>query len=467
VTISAVQARAFEAPVASKKWIDILDQTVVRNHGKLPIDPKLSVVVDTTGDCSQLLMPSTAEPKDRHAQYIDAFIKLRSLVTLGLYGTPEGREAYLEVFNPEFLQRVADRLSFADPNGRNNLKNQRFTPQQLPELLNYIHHNMTFTLSMWEFFTKTFNFHASEEDTKFYNPAPGRNGLFKFVNGQPNGQTVRVAFSEKLGQLALLTTWLIEGNPALGIPALGVKHPVVIGLLVYHMQAAEHDCFHGLQYLFKPVPFLITLLQGEELKHFWDPNNPNYGLVPRGMIQLARNKLINEREGFYISGFFRRGNEKQIVRTSNFLEDLRHSKSTLRGLGRADWSPRLADDFKPGGDLEWLQMFPGSLRDIVNVVMRGDMANPARNLWRLDDAHVFPDSMENYMDVQFDPAEIVWEMRDLPPRPSAADCARVQAKWDAVIGVAQRSGALKDYTNEFTYLQPIIGRYDREVRKCQ
>jgi len=168
----------------------------------------ITVVVDQEGSGKVYSEAST----EREKAYVQAFIKLRSLAT-NLYRTEEVRKAYLELFNPDFLDRIADRLDFdLSRNKRVNLLSEKFAPGDLPLLLEYIHHNMTYVLNLEPFFTKTYSAYGSEDDTKNYDPSPGKNGLFRMTGGKSNGQAVRVNFSEKNGQMALLTTWLIEGK---------------------------------------------------------------------------------------------------------------------------------------------------------------------------------------------------------------------------------------------------------------
>lgn len=282
---SEAQNNKTESPLASNAWLEILDREVRTNGNRIPVDTLISVVVDREGSGKAYSEPTT----EREKAYVQASIKLRSLATT-LYKTEEGRKAYLELFNPDFLDRIADRLDFdLSKNKRVNLLSEKFAPGDLPLLLQYIHHNMTYVLNLEPFFTKTYSAFGSEDDTKNYDPAPGKNGLFRMTGGKNNGQTVRVNFSEKNGQMALLTTWLIEGNPELGIPALGIRHPVVTGLLVYHMDVMEHDSFHALQYFFNPVDYLNRLVDRGQ-PEVMDPETPQYGLIRKELIEKARFK---------------------------------------------------------------------------------------------------------------------------------------------------------------------------------
>jgi hypothetical protein len=445
-----------EAPPISKRWLEVIDQGFRKNG--LIIDPELSVAIDNEGFGKIFSEPQS----ERDKAYTDAFLKLRSLASLYLYGTSKGRSAYLELFNPEFLQRFAQRLEFGHPEKRNNLKENTFRPNQLPYLLQYIHHNMTFVLNRWPSFTGTFNAFSSEDDVNFFDSQPGKNGLFKFSNGRANGQTVRTNFSEKLAQMALLTTWLIEGNKELGIPALGVRHPVVVALLTYHMQAMEHDSAHPLQYFFMPVDYLnklVTTLQPEVL----DEKSPDWGMIRPELVKQARTKLDYEMDGAYISGFFRRGNEPQSAEAADFLEDLRSGRPILRGVGRAPWAKNLRSYFRKGGVLEWLQAGTNR-RDIVDVIFRGDMIHAERNLWFLNDEKVFPESYIAFMYGQFDPALLVPQLVALN-RGEKTELTRRQIlqRWEETIGRAKKEGALESMFEEFTYLKAVVGRFEREV----
>src|SRR5690606_27636754 len=83
----------------------------------------------------------------------------------------EGRKAYLDLFNPDFLDRIADRLDFdLSKNKQVNLLSEKFTPGDLPLLLQYIHYNMSYVLNLEPFFTKTYRAYDSEDDTMNYDP---------------------------------------------------------------------------------------------------------------------------------------------------------------------------------------------------------------------------------------------------------------------------------------------------------
>lgn len=457
-----------QPPPVSNKWLEILDREVKANGGKIPIDPKISVVVDRQGSGREYFEPAT----DREKAYGQAFIKLRSLAT-SLYRTEEGGAAYLELFNPDFLIRLVDRLDFDLSHDRRvNLRDRKFVPRDLPVLLEYIHHNMAYVLNLEPDFTKTFNAFSSEDDTKNYDPTPGKNGLFKLVHGQSNGQTVRVNLSEKNGQMCLLAAWLIEGNPERGIPALGIRHPIVIGLLVYHMGGMEHDSAHALQYFFNPVDYLNRLVDKEQ-PEVMDPKSPQYGLIDKRLVQKARFKLFYEVDGFYISGFFRRGHEQETLAAADMIEDLRSKRDVIRGLpGAGKWAARIQPYFDKGGLLEWLQDGTNR-RDIVTVYLRGDGSDPGRNLWFLDDERVFPDSMRAFMFTQFDPAEAVGELAainmDLEKGENLSkaqtdkmiqDFQAVTQVWKTTVEAVRADGGLESMFEEFPYLRPVVTRYE-------
>jgi hypothetical protein len=465
---AATQNKKSQPPPISNKWLEILDLKVKANGGKIPIDSEISVVVDREGSGKEYSEPAT----EREKAYAEAFIKLRSLATF-LYRTEQGRAAYLEVFNPDFLIRLADRLDFDLSHDRRvNLRDRKFVPQDLPVLLDYIHHNMTYVLNLEPDFTKTYGAFGSEDDTKNYDPAPGKNGLFKMVNGKSNGQTVRVNFSEKLGQMALLTTWLIEGNPERRIPALGIRHPVVVGLLLFHKDVMEHDSTHALQYFFNPVDYLNRLVDKEQ-PEVLDPKSINYGLINKDLVQVARFKLSYEMDGFYISGFFRRGHEQETLAAADMIEDLRSKRDIIRGLpGAEKWAVHIRSYFDKGGLLEWLQEGTNR-RDVVTVYLRGDGSDPGRNLWFLDDERVFPDSMRAFMLTQFDPAEAVRELAEINMdlekgrnlskaqidkiTQSAQAVAHV---WKTTVEVVRADGGIESMFEEFPYLRPVVSRYE-------
>ena len=456
-----------QPPPVSDKWLEILDREVKAHGGKIPIDPQISVAVDREGSGKEYFDPAT----EREKAYGQAFIKLRSLAT-SLYSTEEGRTAYLELFNPDFLIRLADRLDFdLSRDRRVNLRERKFVPRDFPVLLEYIHHSMTYVLNLEPDFTKTYNAFSSEDDTKNYDPTPGRNGLFKMVNRKSNGQTVRVNFSEKLGQMSLLAAWLIEGNPERGIPALGIRHPIVVGLLVYHMAGMEHDSAHALQYFFNPVDYLHRLVEKEQ-PEVMDPKSAGYGLINKQLVQKARFKLFYEMDGFYISDFFKRGHEQEILAAADLIEDLRSKRDVIRGLPSAGtWAAKIQPCFDKGGLLEWLQDGTNR-RDVVKVYLRQDSSDPGRNLWFLDDENVFPESVRSFMFTQFDAADAVAELAAtnliLEKSDSLSkdqvdtmtqDFQNVARIWKATVEV-QRANGLEAMFEEFPYLKPVVVRYE-------
>lgn len=467
----SAQGTKYELPPVSNAWLEILDREVMVNGGRIPVDTLISVVVDREGSGIAYSEPAT----EREKAYVQAFIKLRSLATT-LYKTEESRKAYLDLFNPDFLDRIADRLDFdLSKNKRVNLLSEKFAPGDLPLLLEYIHHNMTYVLNLEPFFTKTYSAFGSEDDTKNYDPSPGKNGLFRMTCGKNNGQTVRVNFSEKLGQMALLTTWLIEGNSELGIPALGIRHPVVIGLLVYHMDVMEHDSFHALQYFFNPVDYLNRLVDREQ-PEVMDPGSPQYGLIRKELVEKARFKLFYEMDGFYISGFFRRGHESETLEAPDMIEDMRSGKEIINGL--TDTSIRISrihPFFEKGNILEWLQDSTNS-RDIVNVYLRADGGNPEGNLWFLDDEKVLPESMRGFMFTQFDPATAVVDLAAINEKLAEGNkLTGIQKKqitrqvysimkvWESSVEVQRANGDLNAMIEEFPYLKPVIIRYEGDL----
>jgi hypothetical protein len=457
-----------QPPPVSNKWLEMLDHEVKANDGTIPVDRQISVVVDRKGFGKDYFEPST----EREKAYAQAFLKLRSLAT-SLYRTEEGRAAYLELFNPGFLARLADRLDFdLSRDRRVNLRQRKFIPQDLPILLEYIHHNMTYVLNLEPDFTRTYGAFGSEDDTKNYDPAPGKNGLFRMVNGKSNGQTVRVNFSEKLGQMSLLTVWLIEGEPAHGIPKLGIRHPVVVGLLVYHMDIMEHDSAHALQYFFNPIDYLNRLVDKEQ-PEVMDPKSGGYGLIKMEFVQKARFKLFYEMDGFYISGFFRRGHESETLAAADMLEDLRSKRDVIRGLpGAEKWAARIRPYFDKGGLLEWLQEGTNR-RDIVAVYLREDGGDPGRNLWFLDDERIFPDSMRAVMFIQFDPADAVRKLAAINVELEegenlskaridklSQDVQAITQVWKATVEAVRTNGGLESMFAEFPYLKPVVARYE-------
>jgi hypothetical protein len=462
------QSDKINLPPVSNTWLEILDREVKENGGKIPVDTLISVVVDHEGSGNAYSEPTT----EREKAYAEAFIKLRSLATT-LYRTEKGRKAYLEVYNPDFLNRIAGRLDFdLSQNRRINLLSDKFKPGDLPLLLEYIHHNMTYVLNMEPFFTRTYNAYSSEDDTKNYDPTPGKNGLFRMTDGKSNGQTVRVNISEKLCQTSLLTTWLIEGNLELGIPVLGIQNPLVIGLIVHHMDAMEHDSFHALQYFFNPVEYLNRLVDKEQ-SDVMNPQSQQYGLIDKQLIEKARLKLFYEMDGFYISGFFRRGHEKDILSAADMIDDLRSGQDSVRGLaGDQNRISKIQPFFDKNDVLEWLQEGTNN-RDIVNIYLRGDAGNPESNLWFIDDEKVFPESMRGFMSTQFDPAIAVCELAKVNDKLSILgrlskkqiekiiqDVNSITQVWQSSVEVQRANGGLNSMIEEFPYLKPVIIRYE-------
>lgn len=461
-------SRKPQPPQASDKWLEILDRVVRANGGKIPIDPGISVAVDREGSGKEYFEPAA----DREKAYAEAFVKLRSLAT-SLYRTEEGRAAYLELFNPDFLNRFADRLDFDMSRGRRvNLRERKFLPRDFPVLLEYIHHNTTYVLNREQPFTKTFGGYSSEDDTRNYDPSPGKNGLFKMTGGRPNGQTVRVNFSEKSGQMCLLAGWLIEGDPERGVPALGIRHPAVVGLLVFHLGLMEHESTHALQYFFNPVDYLNRLVEREQ-PGAMDPKSPEYGLIKEDLVQRARFKLYYEMDGFYITGFFRRGRERETLTAADLIGDLRSKSGAVRGLpGSEGWAARLRPCFDQGGLLEWLQEGTNS-RDIVEVYLKEDAGDPGRNLWSLDDEKVFAESMRAYMFIQFDAPEAVRELaainRELEKEEKltkeridglAGHLRHIERTWKNTVDVVRARGTLEYQFEEYPYLRPVVNRYE-------
>lgn len=465
---AATQNERGQTPPMSRKWLEMLDHEVKTNGGTIPVDRRISVVVDREGSGKTYDEPST----ERERAYAQAFIKLRSLAT-SLYRTEEGRAAYLELFNPDFVTRLAHRLDFdLSQDRRVNLRHRKFVPRDLPILLEYIHHNMTYVLNLEPDFTRTYGAFSSEDDTKNYDPGPGKNGLFRMVDGSSNGQTVRVNFSEKLAQASLLTVWLIEGKPEHGILPLGILHPLVSGLLVLHMDIMEHDSAHALQYFFNPVDYLSRLVDKEH-PEVMDPTSGRFGLIKTESVQKARFKLFYEMDGFYISGFFRRGHEPETLAAADMLEDLRSPGHVIRGLPGADkWAARIRPYFEKGGLLEWLQE-GSNRRDIVTVYLREDGSDPARNLWFLDDERVFPDSMRAVMSTQFDPADAVRGLAAINAELEKGeglskvridklfrDVQALRQVWKATVETVRADGGLASMIAEFPYLKAVVARYE-------
>lgn len=458
------------APPVSRQWLEILDKTVKANNNQIPVDPLITTAVDLAGKGQAFQAPTSATEK----LYSEAFIKMRSLATQ-LYATPEGRKAYLKVFNPDFLKRLSEQLSFADGAARANLQNQSFKPTDLPQLLEHVHHNMTYVLNKEPDFTKNYLAFGPEDDIHFYENIVGKNGLFKFVAGAANGQTVRVNFTEKMAQSALLTQWVIEGNKELGIPALGVHHPVSQGLIILQFSGMEHDSTHGLQWYLKPVAHMNQLIE----KHQPDaliPGSKTYGLFNPDFVKAARPKLDNEMSGFYISNYFERGNEAQINAAADFIDDIRHGRSVVRGVDNSvKWSEKLAPAFAKGGKLQWLQEGTNR-RDIVKTYLRDDMGQVANHLWKLDDSKIFPESMYTYMNGQFDPASDVVKLHNINEvlasgkltkaeiQAAAEQVAQIDANWQRTIGKLREEKGLDALTEEFPYLKAAIARYEGDPK---
>ncbi|MCX6831811.1 MAG: hypothetical protein NT028_06690, partial [candidate division Zixibacteria bacterium] len=278
--------------------------------------------------------------------------------------------------------------------------------------------------------------------------------------------------SEKLGQMSLLATWLIEGNPERGIPALGIRHPIVVGLLVYHMAGMEHDSAHALQYFFNPVDYLHRLVEKEQ-PEVMDPKSAGYGLINKQLVQKACFKLFYEMDGFYISDFFKRGHEQEILAAADLIEDLRSKRDVIRGLPSAGkWAAKIQPCFDTGGLLEWLQDGTNR-RDVVKVYLRQDSGDPGRNVWFLDDENVFPESVRGFMFTQFDAADAVAELAAtnliLEKCDSLSkdqvdtitqDSQTVARIWKATVEVQRANGGLEAMFEEFPYLKPVVVRYE-------
>jgi hypothetical protein len=93
----------------------------------------------------------------------------------------------------------------------------------------------------------------------------------------------------------------------------------------------EYDSFHGLQYFFNPVDYLNRLVDKEQ-PEVMNPKSPQYGLISRQLVEKARYKLFYEMDGFYISGFFKRGHEKETLAAADMIEDLRSGQDSIRGI---------------------------------------------------------------------------------------------------------------------------------------
>ena len=76
---------------------------------------------------------------------------------------------------------------------------------------------------------------------------------------------------------------MIEGNPEHAMAALGIRHPIVVALLVYHMEGMKHDSTHALQYFFNPVDYLNRLVDREQPEAM-DPKSSQYGLIDRRLV---------------------------------------------------------------------------------------------------------------------------------------------------------------------------------------
>ena len=181
-------------------------------------------------------------------------------------------------------------------------------------------------------------------------------------------------------------------------------------------------------------------------------------------------------DGFYISGFFRRGLERETLAAADMIEDLRSKRDIVRGLPGADqWAARIRPYFEKGGLLEWLQEGTNR-RDIVSVYLRADGGDPEGNLWALDDEKVFPDSMRVFMSTQFDPAEAVGELAGINSQLEiggalskarmdeiARDIQRIAHVWKTTVEAARADGALDSMCEEFPYLKPVVIRYEGDA----
>jgi hypothetical protein len=178
-------------------------------------------------------------------------------------------------------------------------------------------------------------------------------------------------------------------------------------------------------------------------------------------------------DGFYISGFFRRGHESETLEAADMIEDMRSGKDIIRGLTDAGIHiSRIHLYFDKAGILEWLQDGTNS-RDIVNVYLRADGGNPEGNLWFLDDEKVLPESMRGFMFTQFDPAIAVDDLAAINEKLEAGKkLTGIQKKqitrqaysimkvWESSVEVQRANGDLTAMIEEFPYLRPVIVRYE-------
>lgn len=178
-------------------------------------------------------------------------------------------------------------------------------------------------------------------------------------------------------------------------------------------------------------------------------------------------------DGFYISGFFRRGHESETLEAADMIEDMRSGKDIIRGLTNAVTRiSKIHPLFDKGNILEWLQDGTNS-RDIVNVYLRADGGNPEGNLWFLDDEKVLPESMRGFMFTQFDPATAVNDLAEINGKLEVGKkLSGVQKKqitwqvhsimkvWESSVEVQRANGGLNAMIDEFPYLRPVIARYE-------
>jgi hypothetical protein len=211
----------------------------------------------------------------------------------------------------------------------------------------------------------------------------------------------------------------------------------------------------------------------KEQPEVMDPKSQQYGLINKHLIQKARFKLFYEMDGFYISGFFRRGHEQETLAAADMIEDLRSKRSVIRGLPSAEkWAAQIQSYFDKGGLFDWLQEGTNR-RDVVTVYLREDGGDPGRNLWSLDDEKVFPDSMRAFMFTQFDPAEAVGKLAtinlDLEKGENLSkaqidkieqDFQAVRQVWKTTVEVMRANGGLESMSEEFPYLRPVVTRYE-------
>jgi hypothetical protein len=204
-----------------------------------------------------------------------------------------------------------------------------------------------------------------------------------------------------------------------------------------------------------------------------NPKSPQYGLIGSQLVEKARYKLFYEMDGFYISGFFRRGHEKETLAAADLIEELRSGQDSIRGFaGDQKWGSRIRPFFDKSGILEWLQEGTNN-RDIVNIYLRGDAGNPEANLWFLDDEKVFPESMRAFMSTQFDPAIAVHELADINQKlEKSGELSKTETDeiirevqsiaqiWQSSVEIQRANGGLNSMIEEFPYLKPVIIRYE-------